>query len=160
MKKSLEKSENNQKEENEEVSYIPQEDSFLKQLAMDIVDNKVFTDRHIKEHDMRLLPSIFMVIALGGAKTTSAIIQRTYKNYYGMIYEYYDKCGPRVINGYPIFFSHRLLDGLDAYKTLQFVQKYEDGKKKMMEDYKKNEIEEIPQDFFGKEISKIEEEKS
>jgi hypothetical protein len=85
----------------------------IKQLATDIFQNKVFTDRHIPSNQRDIIPSVFMVIALGGLANCS----KSYVKDIGMIYEYLDKASPTGINGYPIFVSVRLASKADAEKV-------------------------------------------
>ena len=82
----------------------------LSQIAKDIVTNLVFTDRHIRDFDSGLLPTIFMPVALGAFAECS----EAYVNDVGMLFEYYDKSFPRSINGYPIFSSLQILSKHDA----------------------------------------------
>jgi hypothetical protein len=74
----------------------------LKTLARDMAMEKVFTSNHVPDHDARMLGMIFMPLALGGlgGRNPEEI---------GMIYEYLDRAGPRSINGYPCFFSFRMV---------------------------------------------------
>lgn len=77
----------------------------IKELAEDIFKSSVFTERHINENDVRLLQSIFMPLVLGAL---SGITEEQQKQV-GMIYEYLEKAGPRSVNGYPVFFSMKIL---------------------------------------------------
>jgi len=73
----------------------------LKKLAIDVVDGKVFTDRHLVEHQKHMIGQVFMPIGLG------AFSKKTKEEIYeiGMVYEYYSKAGPSTVNGLPVFFS-------------------------------------------------------
>jgi len=52
----------------------------------------------------------------------------------GMIYEYYDKAGPRGINGKPIFSSCQLMSKGDADKFVEIYKEY----CKAREEFEKN----------------------
>lgn len=85
----------------------------LTQLAKDITMNLVFTSDHIHKTDSDILSMIFMPIILGAFSNYTEEARKDI----GMIYEYYDKAGPRSINGYPIFFSLQIMN----VKDRQFV---------------------------------------
>lgn len=93
----------------------------LKQLAMDIVDGKVFTDRHVRKGGEGDMPMIFMPIALGCFQTEDeANLQKI-----GMLYEYYDKAGPRSMNGYPVFTSLHIFPQVQLELLEQTMRNYE-----------------------------------
>ena len=79
----------------------------IKQLALDIRDNKIFGSWAVPAHSTNLLGMIFMPLVLG-AEIPQDVIH---------VYEYMDKAGPRSINGYPIFFS-LLMITKDDYELL------------------------------------------
>lgn len=81
------------------------DNAFLKQLAQDIYQGKVFTDRHVQ--NAQDLHMVFMILALGG-------VSKKVAEHVGMVYEYLDKRGPMAINGYPTFFSCNLLNKHDT----------------------------------------------
>ena len=83
----------------------------LKTLAVDIFQQKVFTERHITDPSM--FGNVFMVAALGGF----ADCPEEYTQSIGMVYEYLEKAGPRSVNGYPMFMSLQLLNKEDAQKV-------------------------------------------
>ena len=96
-------------------------DAELKQLAMDIVDGKVFTDKHIPDNQQHMLTRVFIPLMLGGLEQ---INQDGLLDNVGMIYEYYSEAGPRGINGMPIFMSFRYLTVADAKRTFEFYDDY------------------------------------
>lgn len=106
----------------------PEEKSVdLKKLAVDLYENRIFTDRHlIMDNQAHLLTSVFMPIMFGAF---SGKTQEDLKNEIGMIYEYYDKAGPRSINGYPMFLSLRVITPKETEKMLLYYEEY----KKMKE---------------------------
>lgn len=97
----------------------------LKQIAADIYEGKIFTDRHIK--NQKDLTFVFMPLMLGGFKN---VPENDIKKI-GLIYEYLDKAAPRSINGMPCFTSLRflLIDELD--QVHDFLEQY----KKMKDDF-------------------------
>lgn len=106
----------------EQQSEIDKKPVDLKQLAMDLYENKVFTDRHLlSSGNDYLIPSVFMPVALGAF---SGKTQEEIKAEVGMIYEYYSEAGPRGINGYPCFFSFRILSPEDTEKMFKYYDDY------------------------------------
>jgi hypothetical protein len=100
----------------------------LKKLAVDIVESHVFTDRHLSDrNDMRLLLSVFIPLGLGALEDVDP-------KDVGLIYEYYDKAGPRSINGYPMFFSMYLLNNKDAEWTINLVGKLYEQRQAFLEE--------------------------
>lgn len=100
------------------------EEPFLRQLAVDIADNKIFTDWNIKDHN-NMTSMVFMPIALGAfAEWTEEEGKEI-----GMIYEYMDKAGPRSINGMPIFFSLSVINHADADKVASWVKELNEQKR-------------------------------
>lgn len=92
----------------------------LKQLAIDIKESKVFTDRHIDpKEDPGILASIFLPIALGAF---AGIAQEQFQEI-GLIYGYIQQAGPRSVNGYPVFFNMQMLSNADAAKVDEYVGK-------------------------------------
>lgn len=83
----------------------------LRQLALDIVEGKVFTDRHCPPE---MLAACFMWIGLGGMAGWSEEDIDTV----GTIYEYIDKAFGRGINGFPTFASTQFVH---ASQMEQFV---------------------------------------
>ncbi len=93
-------------------------DDEVKEFALGIYRNEIFTEIHIREQDKHLLGSIFMPLVLGGwvPETLGALE----KSPPGMCYaRYHDAQGrsqtfPRTINGYPIFASCAFLSKDDT----------------------------------------------
>lgn len=94
-------------------------DTELKQLAADIYDNKVFTDRHIRGggNDLQM---IFLPIALGAFSD----MKKKEREKVSLIYEYISKAGPRSINGYPIFMSVNYLTKEEHNRMNTFYEAY------------------------------------
>jgi len=98
------------------------EDADLRKIAVDLYNNHIFTIQQIEQES--LIPMVFMPIALGGLQN----IPKEDLERIGSIFEYYSEAGPRGINGYPIFFSCKLISKeqwdqvkvyFDEYKELQ-----------------------------------------
>jgi hypothetical protein len=78
----------------------------LIQLAEDIHQGRVFTDRHIRPGDVETMGTmIFMPLIFMEGKE----IKKFQKDPPGLIYEYLNRAGPRSINGYPTFMSFRIV---------------------------------------------------
>jgi len=86
----------------------------ISELALGIFRNEIFTERHIAEGDMRMLTSIFMPLGFMEKKDVLAM-QR--KQRPGLLYAKMAECGPRAINGYPMFFSVSMCSEADAQKV-------------------------------------------
>ena len=99
----------------------------LKQIAMDLFDGKIFSDRHISENEAHMIGNVFMPIALGAFKDTP---EEELKNI-GMIYEYLSEAGPRSINGMPMFMSFRYLTKDEAKDMFVHYEAY----KKLKEEF-------------------------
>ncbi len=94
----------------------PPESVNLRQLALDIVEGKVFTTNwHMPKEALDLVPQVFMPILF----MTAA--QKRKVGRLGLLYEYIDKAGPWSINGYPIFFSMRVLNRRDLRRLVPLV---------------------------------------
>ncbi len=91
----------------------------LRELAMDICDGKIFHDRLIDPNRFKQdVGMVFMPLALGGLE---GVKPKTI----GLMYEYYDKAGPRSVNGMPCFFSFNIIhrDNLpDLQKYMEEIE--------------------------------------
>lgn len=93
----------------------------LKQIALDLFKDKIFTDRHIPENQQdQLLPRIFFPIGFGGFSDFS----REDINDIGLIFEYLTEAGPRAINDFPMFFSLQILNKHDAEIVLNYYNEF------------------------------------
>ena len=86
---------------------VPEE--AIRQLALDIVMNKVFTSWHVREHDWNIMNMVFMPIMFLSDEQV-----KEYKAHPpSFIYaRYRNRIGNQAINGYPMFNSMGFL-----YKT-------------------------------------------
>ncbi|MFA6971781.1 MAG: hypothetical protein WC208_10320 [Gallionella sp.] len=89
----------------------------LKDLAEDFYKNKIFIDRFLGR-EPNLLPNVFMCLMFLKPKQRMEM-----KRYSGMIYEYYDKAGQMAINGYPMFFSMRVMHKYDVPIFFRYYNK-------------------------------------
>ncbi len=97
-------------------------DKELKQVAKDLWAGKIFCDRQIPEHDKSLLLSIFMPLIFMDKKT----IKSMQREKISLIYEYYDRAGPRAINGYPMFMSCHTMTEPEAKKMFEYYEKFKE----------------------------------
>lgn len=92
----------------------------MKTLAKDIATGKVFMDIFLKEQEVgKIGHLIFMpMMFMDWSDWTDED-----KAQFGAVYEYFDKAGPRSINGYPIFFSCRFIHRDDLRVVWRMAQK-------------------------------------
>jgi len=88
------------------------EDDEIKELATDVFKDKVFFSTMLQEHEMHLLSSVFLPITF----MDEPQIEQIKKDNVAAFYEYYDKAGPRAINGLPMFTSMRTITEEDLKK--------------------------------------------
>lgn len=92
----------------------------LKQLAIDISENKVFGTFHMSKNDMKYIQVVFIpLIAM-----TKDQRQKLVDNEVVHFYEYYNKAGPRSVNGMPCFFSMYNITKNDWIKTVKYIKQY------------------------------------
>lgn len=89
-------------------------DQDLKNLARDIYEGRVYTDRHDDGEGFKA----FYSVMLGGLSGYGGLEN------VGMVYEYVDKAGPMSVNGRPRFFSHRFLNTEDVVKISKYYEEY------------------------------------
>lgn len=89
---------------------------------------EIFSVAHIAPDDMGLVQMVFMPLALGAfADADEAEIKNI-----GIVYEYYydpktARCnvGPRGVNGYPVFYSLRVMHKLDWAIVAPAIERHE-----------------------------------
>jgi hypothetical protein len=89
----------------------------LKQLAVDIVDGKVFGSWMIPEADQHLLAAIFLPFAFKDAKG------KLPEDVWG-VYEYRDKAKKLGVREYPAFISCKLLTRQDCLVLNPLMERY------------------------------------
>lgn len=92
----------------------PLTDEQVRELALGIFRNEIFTECHIAERDMNMLPTIFMPL---GFMDKKAVLDMQRKQRPGLMYAKMAECGPRSVNGYPMFFSVSMCSEPDAEKV-------------------------------------------
>jgi hypothetical protein len=102
---------------------LPQEQ--IAELALGIFTGQVFSSRQVPEHDLHLLPMIFMPLALFSSEQAKELR----KHPPAMICGRMKDAALRSINGYPIFFTMQMVYAQDArlirerYEKLQAAAK-------------------------------------
>ena len=94
----------------------------LKQLAIDIVEGKVFGTWNLKRMDE--VKMVFMVAIGLDSDQSKKLIEDDVMHFY----EYMDKAGPRSINGMPMFFSANYLTGAEFDILLPLIKQYKESK--------------------------------
>jgi hypothetical protein len=94
--------------------YKPLSDEKVKELARDLYADKIFGSWMIPENQMDMMIMVFMVLIFMDDITKK---QMKRDNTF-FFYEYYDKAGPRSINGYPTFMSCHILSGDDVKRII------------------------------------------
>ena len=91
------------------ATYTPKTNEEIRQLALDAFKGNIFFATMIPDKDQdHLLPSVFMPIMFAGEELLKKLFELD-----AVPYEYFDKAGPRSVNGYPCFFSMYYLSGKD-----------------------------------------------
>jgi hypothetical protein len=90
-------------------------DETLKQIAMDFVDNKIFSTAQMDASDF--VVGIFVPLAL--FQNASGWLQDA-----ALVFEYYAKAGPICINGMPTFLSCRKIVLHDWPSFQHYVREY------------------------------------
>jgi hypothetical protein len=87
----------------------------LKQVAMDIVDKKIFHSEMLK--DETYLHAVFMPLLFVKEEQINFDLV-------GLLYEYMDKATPRTINGLPTFSSANMLHREQVDKLQDYINKF------------------------------------
>jgi hypothetical protein len=96
-------------------------DEKLRQLAMDIVDGKVYTSDQIPDANFaRMIRLVFMPVGL----LDQEAIKSLQDDDITMFYEYFSAAGSRSINGLPMFTTIRYLNRDDHKRLGVFVKRY------------------------------------
>jgi hypothetical protein len=108
------------------------EDKERRKLAMEIATGKVFGSWMVPKGQEQMLSSIFIVLVLGGKLPEDT----------AQVYEYYSEAGPLSVNGYPIFFSCRVIKQDDWEKLIPLVNKAIDMQKEFVGEPENGEVQE------------------
>lgn len=94
--------------------YKPLTDEQVKDLARDLYADKIFGSWMLPESQMDMLFMVFMVlIFMDDIQKKKMKRDNTF-----FFYEYYDKAGPRSINGMPTFRSCHICSGDDVKRII------------------------------------------
>lgn len=111
----------------EEVVRMSKED--MAKFIREFRSGQIFSSAHLPEHDDRLIPMVFLVLTLGALYGAPD----SYINSIGLIWEYLKQAGPRSINGYPQFFSCRLVHKEDWEKIRKTIIELDNREKSDVE---------------------------
>jgi len=109
-------------------------DDELRQLAVDLFDQKVFCDRFIMNCTGTDLMMVFLPLALGAFEGMSEAEVEDIN----FFYEYYSEALPSSINGRPIFSSVNFLTKPETITMFKFYDEYRDMKTKFIKPSVKN----------------------
>jgi hypothetical protein len=102
----------------------------LAKLAKDIYEGKVFGSWMIPENQLKtIVTMVFMPLAFMDEEQHQEMLDKEIHHFY----EYYDKAGPRAINGFPIFWSFGVLTKSDSEKLMKALKRLEDLEKATMD---------------------------
>jgi hypothetical protein len=77
----------------------------LRQLALDLKANKIFTSTQIPPEDGDMLGVVFLILSLMNEEQHKEFVAKKP----AFVYEYYTEAGERGVNGYPSFMSMRFV---------------------------------------------------
>ena len=95
-------------------NYVSKTDEEIKQIALDYYKQKIFCSWDIPDYDASSLGMVFMPLMFMDSVARKRMI--TDQTMY--LYEYFDKAGPRGINGMPIFMSFYILNKADVERII------------------------------------------
>lgn len=101
------------------MKYVPKTEKEIRSLAEELYKGQIFTDRHIRHDPQRTIKSVFMGINFLSDKDLKEL--RAWNT--GLFYEYLSAAGPVSVNGYPTFFSFRILSKDDARRLFTMHDK-------------------------------------
>jgi hypothetical protein len=96
--------------------YEKSDDNKIREIAEGIISGKYFTSGHVQNPQM--IASVFMVAALMDEDDAQWLTD----NDITFFYEEISKAAPRSANGYPCFFSMKMLDRSDHKKLNKMYQ--------------------------------------
>lgn len=105
--------------------YVRRSDEAVKDLAMRIYRGEIFPSWNIPERDKHMLTMIFIPLMFLDSLKLKEFKRDNICYFYGDMSE----CGPRAVNGYPVFMSVGVLDQEDAKRIIDKLKSIE----KMME---------------------------
>ncbi len=96
------------------------DDKELKQLAIDIVEQKVFGTFHMNKCEIAHLSSVFMPLLFIDKKQSEKLTAKKIVH----LYEYYSEALPVGVNGMPCFMSMRNIVQKDWQKIVRYIAEY------------------------------------
>lgn len=98
-------------------------DEELRQLAIDLYHNRVFTSGHMTKDELQggMIFHVFIPLALATKEQRQEIMAAEPF----LFYAYYRDAGPMCVNGLPTFFSVSLLTFEEAQRMAVFHEQYE-----------------------------------
>lgn len=103
-------------------------DTRLKELAVKIHRNEVFTSLQVPKHDEYLLPMIFMPLTL----MKQSQIRELKRQGAHMLYADMKDALPRGINGYPIFGSMGFTTKAETVRLIEIVKALYDAEQQIL----------------------------
>lgn len=97
------------------TTYKSKSDEQIKDLAIKLYKNEIFTSMQVPEHSTYLLPSIFMPLMFMDDVTKKILLINEAYCFYADIAD----SAPRTINGFPMFFSMLYLNKDDTYRLIE-----------------------------------------
>lgn len=95
------------------------DDEDLKQLAKDMLADKLFTTCHLRKGDERLVSSIFMPLLFIDQKQRDEMEAEKVE----VLFEYISEANSRSINGYPMFMTMRTMTKEEWDKVNDYYEK-------------------------------------
>ena len=105
----------------------PRTEQELREIALDIVEDRIFTDRHIREGDKHLITSVFPVLIFLTDEQREFLKERA-----NLLYAYRHKAGRMATNGYPTFTEMHWLTKEHWEVVRQHVKKLQDRNKEFL----------------------------
>lgn len=90
-------------------------DKQLRALAVDALNNNVFTSDQIPEHSLNLTRNVFMPVLFGA-------LEDAREQGITMLYEDMSEAGPRAVNGLPMFMSCKCMNFVDHSRFHELVR--------------------------------------
>lgn len=108
------------------INYERKTEAELKQIAIDLYDGKIFSDRHLS--NILTIPIVFPALI------SDEMQEYDYEDIksIGMVYQYLDKEIHEIIMGLPVFDSLYLLNETDTLKVRDFYLSFNEKNRKIL----------------------------
>lgn len=93
----------------------------LRQIALDLADGKIFSDRHLGDQS-HMIGSVFMPVILGAFSDLTK--EEIDSGKVSFLYEYLSEAGPMAVNGFPTFFSVKYLNKEETEIMFDYFNKW------------------------------------